>query len=222
MTELELLAREIEWPATPDVAGRLVLEPRRRSRRVLVAVALALLALAVAFAVPPARSAILRFFHLGGVTVERVDTVPPAQERPLAADLGAPISRAGARLELGRPFRLPPEASGARLYGAGGVVSAVLATPEPVLLSEFGSTGLMKKLASASTSVERVEIAPGVEGLWLSGGEHVFFGPSIPPRLAGNVLLWERGGVTFRLEGRRLGLKDALRLARSLEGTSTG
>jgi hypothetical protein len=226
MTELERslieLRRELDWPPTPDVAARLVLARRRQPRRLLLAVAAAALAVAVAFAVPPARSAILRFFHLGGVTVERVETLPPAQERPLGADLGTPVSAADAKLVLGRPFRFPPAARGAPLYQSGNIVSTLFAAPKPVLLSELAFTGLLKKVAGASTAVQFVEIAPGVEGLWISGASHVVFGPAVPPRLAGNVLVWEQDGITFRLEGKDLERDDALRLARELLGTPAG
>ena len=82
------------------------------------------------FAVPQARSAILRFFHLGGVTVERVTTLPAAEERPLAVGLGAPVSRAEAEAVLGGPVALPRVNGEPQLYEREGVVSAVLATPE--------------------------------------------------------------------------------------------
>jgi len=108
MTELERdlrsLGSAVSWPPAPDVVSRL--ELGRRRRRVLVpAVALALVALIAALAVPQSRSAILRFFHLRGVTVEQVETLPPAAERPLAAGLGAPTDDAGAETMLGAPFQ---------------------------------------------------------------------------------------------------------------------
>ena len=82
----ELRALEVDWPPTPEL--RLVLEPlRRRSRRPLfAAVALALVALAAAFAVPQSRGAILRFLHLGGESVQFVETLPPASVSPDRAD----------------------------------------------------------------------------------------------------------------------------------------
>ena len=215
---LRALAAQVEWPATPDVAGRLELVPprgRRRRRLVLVAIAAALLAIAIAFAVAPARSSILRFLHLGGVTVERVSVLPPAEQRPLAADLGSPVGAARARAILGGPLRLPPVAGAPALYERDGTVSALLADPEPLLLTETAFTGLMKKL-SATSEVESVEVEPGVEGLWIAGPAHVFFGPDLPPRLAANVLLWEQGGVTYRLEGRSLTKERALELARAV------
>ena len=44
----------------------------------------------------------------------------------------------------------------------------------------------------------------------------------MPPRLAGNVLVWEQDGITFRVEGKDLERDDALRLARELLGTPAG
>ena len=85
MTELEralvALGNELEFPPTPDFWPRVGerLQRRRWVRPLVFAVALGALALGVALAVPPARSAILRFFHLGSATVQQVATLPPAQ-----------------------------------------------------------------------------------------------------------------------------------------------
>jgi hypothetical protein len=53
-------------------------------------------------------------------------------------------------------------------------------------------------------------------GLWLSGAAHVFVFPGAPPRLAGNVLLVLRAGLTLRIEGKGLPRAEALRLAGEL------
>src|SRR4051812_48186820 len=131
MTELERALRslQVDWPTTPAV--RLELAPRRGRRRIVLIVAL-VVAIAVAVAVPSSRSTILRFFHLGGVTVIRVSTLPAAEERPLAAGLGAIVTDEEARRALGVPF-LPHEHG--KLYEQGGFVSTVLGGP--LLLSEF-------------------------------------------------------------------------------------
>jgi hypothetical protein len=207
--ERELRALDVEWPAAPEL--RLELARRRRVRAV-VAVAL-VAALAAAFAVPQSRSAILRFFHLGGVTVVRVETLPPAQERSLAAGLGGQVSDDEAARALGAPF-LP--ARHGTLYERDGFVSTVL--QGPVLLSEFGSEYLIKKIASGK--VEYVVVASGVTGLWIADQPHVVVFPEASPRLAGNVLVWAKGGVTFRLEGRGLDEETALKLAREILGTT--
>jgi len=218
MTELEQALRtlRVEWPETPDVAGRLDLRPRRRRRVLVAAVALAVVALAAAFAVPQSRSAILRFFHLRGVTVERVRTLPPAAEVPLSAGLGSEESDADAARTLGGPF-LPREHG--TLYERDGIVSTLL--DGPVLLTEFGAPEFLKKFVTSK--VEWIEIAPNVQGLWISGAPHVvYFFPQASPRLAGNVLVWATQTRTFRLEGPSLAKDDALRLAREIMGTAAG
>src|SRR2546421_4866785 len=133
--ERELRSLEIEWPPTPEL--RLVLEPRRRrSRRpLLAAVALGLAALAAAFAVPQSRGAILRFLHLGGESIQFVQTLPPAEQRPLEAGLGPAVSEAEAKARIAA-LLLPP-AGRLRLHERGGVVSLVFEHEgKPVLLSE--------------------------------------------------------------------------------------
>ena len=223
MTELEqrllLLAAEIEWPPTPELGLPALPEQRRRPlwRPLLVAAAVLLVAACVAALVPGARSAILHWFRIGGASVERVQALPPAEQRSLAAALGRPVGAAEAERVLGAPVRLPGNAR--QLYRQGGVVSALLETGSgPVLLSELRSRDLpvlLKKLASGSTSVDFVTVAGGT-GAWISGARHVVIFPSAPPRLAGNTLLWEDAGVTYRLEGARLDRQTALALARSL------
>lgn len=219
--ELSALAAHVDWPATPEL--QLALEPRvqrRRSRRPLVAALAfaAVLALGAAFAVPESRGAILRFLHLGGVTIVRVDVLPPAESRPLTVGLGVPVTLAEAQTALrGKPL-IPPVTPRPTLYRSGGSVISMLVTynGEPVLLSEFPfGGGFMKKFAGGGTSME-----PGGMGnlpsIWISGAVHDVFFPGASPRLAGNVLVWERNGVTYRLESRSLSHADAVALAQSL------
>jgi hypothetical protein len=218
---LAALATEIEWPETPPLELRL--EPslhRRRDLRRPLALAFALLlaALGIAFAVPPARSAILRFLHLGGVTIERTQQLPSAEERALRASLGTPVAAERVRAELGFRPLLPPQPQRLRLYARDGTVSVLLEQPTVTLLTEFRSDiepgVLVKKLAGDATRIEVVRVG-GAEGFWLSGARHVVVEPGLPPRYAGNTLLWQRGNVTLRLEG-RLTEADALRIARTI------
>ena len=219
--ELSALAAHVDWPAAPEL--QLALEPRvqlrRRPRPLVAAIALAaLLALAAGFAVPESRGAILRFLHLGGVTIVRVDVLPPAESRPLTAGIGRLVTRAEAESALSGGLLVPPVTPRPRLYASGGPVISMLVTyrGEPVLLSEFPfSGGFMKKLAAGGTSIEAGGLGD-VPSIWLSGAVHDVFFPGISPRLAGNVLLWERGNTTYRLEGRSLSHADAVALARSL------
>jgi hypothetical protein len=220
--EHELRSLEIEWPATP--AFRLVLgeQERRRSRRPFaLALVLALVALATAFAVPQSRGAILRFLHLGGETIEFVDTLPPAEERPLDANLGIAVSLAEAKLRV--PGLLLPPGGRLPLHAAGDIVSAVFRYGGgEVLLSEVdtgpNSQPFLKKLAGG----EWVEIEPDLWGVWLTGAPHVFFFPREPARLAGNTLVWVKGRTTYRLEGPQLSQEEALELARALRYPGKG
>jgi hypothetical protein len=205
--ERELSALELAWPETP--AFRLE-HARRPRRRWLVAVAVAVVALAAAFAVPQSRGAILRFLGFGAVRIELVQRLPRAQERPLTSGLGPVVSRS----ELHGRLLLPPLRPLPPLHRLYDIVSLVFTYDgEPVLLSELPGSNplLLKKLATDATRIEGIE-----HGLWLTGAQHVFLFPGASPRLAGNVLLWQRDGLTLRLEGRHLSLAAALRLVRSL------
>jgi len=181
-----------------------------------------IVAFGIAMAVPPARSAILRFFHIGAVTIERVQTLPPARERPLAAGLGPALpldqaeARSGVRLVLHAPR---PD----RFYARPGLLATLLEyRSKPVLLAEFqgDQLGITKKLAGPGTTVEPAPI--GSFGIWIAGGKHVLYWETSPgqisriePRLAGNVLIWTEGGRTFRLEG-ALREEQMLELARDI------
>jgi hypothetical protein len=219
-SELRALAAEIEWPETPALRPELAPARRRlrpRGRPLAVAIAVAAVALAAAFAVPQSRGAILRFLGLGSVRVEFVEHLPPAQERPLAANLGSPISRAVARDLLGRPPLEPSLTPSPTLHGRGEIVSLLfLHDREPVLLSELtGQSLMLKKIAVTSTSARWMRVGND-PAIWISGGRHVVAFPHAPPRLAGNVLVWQHGNLTLRLEGAHLTFRDALRLAGKL------
>jgi hypothetical protein len=220
--ERELRSLPIEWPETP--ALRPELAPRRRVRRQLVVgFAVVLLAIAVAFAVPPARSAILRFFHLGGVTIERVETLPDATARSLEAGLGPERRLDEAARVAGFAPALPPGADVRRAYARPHVIAIPLGGGR--LLTELSGGAnfvLSKKFASGATRIEPVQVN-GHDGIWLEGGPHVlvYLDENDVPvaktlRLAGNTLVWQVGTRTFRLEG-PLTLRQAVALAESIQ-----
>jgi hypothetical protein len=213
MTELEralvALGRELDLPSEPDLRSRVGerIERRPRHRRALVLALALLVALGIALAVPNARSAILRFFHIGAVTIERVETVPAARGRPLVAGLGPALSlqvaeaRSGLRLVLTGPRPT-------RFYAQPGLIATLLQyRGKPVLLAELqgDQTGISKKLAGPDTRIEPADVRGFA--LWLEGGEHVLTWEApagetqLQRRLAGNVLIWTVGQRTFRLEG---------------------
>jgi hypothetical protein len=219
--ELRELAAAIEWPETPalrpELAPRGHLFPRRR----VVALALAVVAVAVAaaFAVPQSRGAILRFLGLGAVHVAFVDRLPPAQELPLTATLGPAISPAVARDALHQPPLQPPLRPAPTLHARGGIVSLLfLHAGEPVLLSELASNGspVLKKVVLTTASLRWVRVGND-PAIWISGDRHVAVFPHAPARLAGDVLVWQDGNLTLRLEGAHLSLRDALKLAQAID-----
>ena len=205
--ERELTALEVAWPETP--AFRLAFPQRRRRRLLVAALVAAAIAVAAAFAVPSSREAILRFIHLRGVVIERVERLPAAQERPLAAGLGPVATPEAAAQALGRRPLLPALDPEPPLHLRDGVVSFVYVDHgQTVLVSEVASTDvvILKKIATFATKAE-----PVPDGFWLTGGPHVVLFPGAPSRIAGNVLLAERGGLLVRIEGRNLDKAEALR-----------
>jgi hypothetical protein len=247
MPELELalaqIGREVDFPDTPDLAPRVRQRlaagsrPRRRlmpARRGLV-LAFATLAVAVgaAMAVPQSRAAILEFFGLRGVEIQRVEKLPPVP-RQTTLDLGEELTLEQAAAHAGFDAVIPEELGDPDHvyyldFPVGGMVSFVYGdTQEPrALFTQFRATvedAVYKKVLE-NTVIERLRIN-GEPGFWLTGEPHVFYYVDAQGmfddeniRLAGNVLLWERGRLTLRLEG-DLSRADAVEIARSVRRLS--
>ena len=234
MTELEqqllALGARLEVPPAPDLVPTVLarLPDRRRpvrpARRTLaVALATALLLAATAMAVPATRHAILHVLGLRGVRIERVPRLPPLP------------AGAGRRLELGQRIplaRIRHAASFTALLPAhptadyldhnvpGGRISLLA---RRVLIIEFRGTTIpfIFKLIGPHTRVKRLRIN-GAPGVYLYDAPHeVLFQETTGQvqtdhiRLAGNVLLWQQGPLTLRIEGTHT-LHQALVLAQSL------
>jgi hypothetical protein len=225
MTNLEVdlrgLAPFVELPPERDLAPavRARIGARRpHPGRLVLALALVVAALAVAFAVPPARSAILRWLGLGNARIEFVDRLPDVRtRRPL--DLGARTSLATARKSV--PYHVltskllgKPEEVRVRFDQ----VAFVYDDHKLVLLQSEGT--FFTKEVGPGTHVDRFRLN-GEEALWVSGARHFFGyidtnGQSRPAELylAGNALIWQRNELTLRLEG-KLSRAEAVRIARS-------
>ncbi|HYN70381.1 MAG TPA: hypothetical protein VEX41_09240 [Candidatus Eisenbacteria bacterium] len=170
-------------------------------------------------------------------------TAAPART-PAAIDgvpLGTSIDLAGIDAAAGFQVQLPilPEL-GAPIgtYVAGGVSPIVnvtygssLAFPAPsgqtiglvvtALEARIGDQRLLEKFAEPGTTIEAVTV-DGHPGFWIAGAPHLLIyvrpnGSRIddPVRLAGNVLAWNDGEVTYRIEG-AANLATALRVAASM------
>jgi hypothetical protein len=245
MSELELalvhLGRQIEYPPSPDLApvvrarvaeGRPPRFAPGGRRALVIALAALTVAIGAVMAVPQTRAAILEFFRLRGVTVERVGELPTV-----------PINQDFNKLFLGERVTLDeaceradfdvvvPEALGDpdgiffSNSPSGGMVSFLYGTVEKptALFTEFRATveDVIFKKVAATTRVEPVRV-DGEPGFFLSGDPHEFsyfdrtgtYRQELV-RLAGNVLLWERGPLTLRLEA-DIPKAEALKIARSV------
>lgn len=232
-TSLRALAADVAFPPTPSLADAVAtrLEPHRplwsrfAGRRVVVAVAIVLAAFAAVLAASPgARSAFLELFGIEGATVYRVERAPDVSRfGPLVR--GQAVTLDEARRAVAFEVLVPP--TGGRpvervfLDRVVGAVSFVYCCPELILTEFLGeAVPYVQKIAGPDVRIEEVRVRGG-RGLWLEGAHAVVFRDSSGVvredelRLAGNVLLWERNGVTFRLEG-DIDREKALALAEEL------
>ena len=226
------LAQHVAFPPEPDVAarvrerlaaeaaapegrraGRLPRGGRFRRRLAIPLAALALLAGGVA-AVPSARSTVLDWLGIGGVTIERVPEAPTPT--PSALDLGQRIAAPAGLLvpdELG-----PPD----EVYRDGELVTLLYREPR-ILLTQFRGRveePLIRKLVGPDTTVEPVRVG-GEPGYWLGAAHALLYEDpaggirEAPQRLAGPTLVWRHGDLTLRLEA-DITKSRALAIARSV------
>lgn len=218
--EHELRALPIAFPAEPDLAPRVLARLEQPVRRWWLAPALVALAAAGALlAIPQTRAAILDLFRIGGVEVERVESQPRAPVRPPA--LGQEVSFATAQRRVDFPLLSPRDPSTAYVEGR-----MVNLRWKRYVLSQWRGEQLpfaTKQVGPGSQTVG-VDVR-GATGIWITGARHeiIYRDPTTGQivaksrRLAGNVLIWEAGGITYRLEGART-LADARAVARNLKG----
>jgi hypothetical protein len=193
--------------------------------------------LIVILVTPPGRQAIARLAEIAGITIEFKQV--PEVVTPPARVVGEIVTLAEAQEALEIALRLPeamdePDSIQLTSWGGGRQVAMVwnadenlpeiLDTGTGLVLVQFAAAveqELLLKNATAATRLERVEVN-GSDGFFLSGAPHVVFfkdadGLIIEDtiRLAGNVLVWEVDGITYRIES-ALSLAAVLDLAESL------
>jgi hypothetical protein len=228
---LAALAGALDVPPSPDVVpGTLArlpergpARPRRVRRSVAVALAAALALAGAAFAVTPARHAILSVLGLRGVRIERVPSLPQR------------LNGAGARSDLGRriPINRARHAAGFTAVLPSATAAAYLDRDVPggritllagrLLITEFRgrSIPVVFKLIGPGTRSRQLRIRGG-PAVYLSGAPQELIiqessGAARAERVrrVGNVLIWQRGPVTVLIEGTGT-LGRALGVARSL------
>jgi len=233
---LVALGIALDTPAPPEgmisaVIARLPARGPARTRRILrplaIAFATLLLLAGVAMALPTSRHAILRVLGLRGVAIERVPRLPPLPPGPGARlGLGERIPLSEARHAAAFTAVIPPGVTAAYLEHdlPGGRISLLAGR---LLIMEFRGTGVpfAFKLAGPGTHIKMLRVNGG-PGVYLSGAPHQLLvqtsnGEVVADhvRLAGNVLVWQQGPVTVRIEGTH-SLGQALAVAHSMS-TST-
>ena len=196
-----------------------------RSRRTTaIALAVLLFACATVAAVPATRNAVLEALGLRGATIERRERLP-ADARPQPLDLGPRTTIDTARRELGfTPLVPAPLGEPDGVHGDGEALTLDYQTRPRILITQFRGDvhpDYAGKIGSQATSLERLEV-DGDRAVWVSGAPHFFFYRDPDGavqerslRMAGNVLLVERGNLLVRVEG-DLRREQAVRIARSL------
>ena len=226
-------ARLEERPAPPF--WRIFWSPRLAF---VPALATLVLLAAATVALQPLGATAAEALGLRGIAIFRAAT-PPAGSGAVLADarlvpsIEVASEAAGFRVlapaALGRPdevyLRTSPQGTQAFLvYGARPGIAASERSGIAVLVIEAqGSVEvpLLGKVLGPDTRTEQLTVGGG-EGVWIEGAPHqVFFrapsGEAVidTVRLAGNVLLWERGTLLLRIEG-EMPRDEALRIAASV------
>jgi hypothetical protein len=210
-------------------------DPRRLA---LVAAVLLVLLGAAALANPATRDAIAHFFHVRGVVVSRQSSPLPSFSPVTPLDLGRRTTMADAQSAV--KFKIVgPAALGVpdAVYVDSGIPGGEVAlayTPRPgiplvsetglgVLVTEFRGDlipGFISKEVGPGTKLEETSVH-GDPGWWITGEPHMIVvqvaGRDQPEmlRLAASTLIWEHGGVTYRIES-DLSKADAMRIAADL------
>ncbi len=240
MTERSLTAAladlPIGFPEVPDLeatlAGIEAASMRRRIPTLRWAVAaIVIAAFAVVALVAPVREAIADWLGIGVIRIVEVEEIPTGLEDTLG-DLGNEVG-----LDASHPVPAalgPPDQVFARADAGPAEISMIWLPRDD--LPEVGSTGVgailtrfggildgpvIEKSVAADTVVVNVTI-DGSPGWWIGGAAHSFGyldaeGDVVfkTLRLAGNTLLWEDEGLSYRFES-GLGMDEAIQVAESL------
>lgn len=222
--ELAALADRVAPDVGPDLPERVLArldERRPRNRRRVVAAAVAAAA-ASTLLVPQVRAAAADLLGVAGIEISSDTPDAPVEPRsPLPDPKPASVADARAAVDfpVGVPARLGPPDE-VTVADDGRVVS--MSWRDGVLLDQFdGRLGPVFSKEVGATGAEVVRVA-GARAFWIGAAHDLTYvdlhGDEVPmtARLAGRSLVWESGGVTFRLEGEGLHVAEATAIARSV------
>jgi hypothetical protein len=208
----------------------------RPARALAVAAAIVLVAVVAAVAVPGSRAALARLLGVGAVRVTTSEVDPESLASTL--DLGTPLPVGDALDLAGDAFPDPPvpglgDPALAFRDGRAGVVTLVWPAggdlPDVAGPGSDRPTGaglivtaipnpdggpLVEKTVGEDTTMTAVSVAGG-RAYWITGGPHAVDTGDGPARRAGDTLVWDDRGHTYRMES-ALGLDASLALAEEI------
>jgi hypothetical protein len=206
---LHHLGAEIAWPepgdelpaAVSSEIARRGIRPRLLDRRRVVLVAVAIIAvLAVAAATR---------LVIGAIEVTVVPSPAAIPEGSLP--LGKPISLSEAQQSV--PFRIvtpdvldPPDAvfrggEGVALAWRAGELPQIPGTGWGAVLLQLPSDGAQARKGVEAEDLREARVG-GAGAVWITGAHVLTIAGEPSVGVRGNILLWERDGVTLRLESR--------------------
>jgi hypothetical protein len=206
-------------------------------RLAIAAVVVLVLAGAAALINPTTRDAIAHFFHVRGVIVARVSPGPSiSPATPL--NLGRATTLADAQSAVSFTIAVPPALGTpdavyvdssvpggevALAYTPRAGIPVVKQTGLGVLVTEFRGDlipNFLTKEVGPGGTLEETSVK-GDPGWWIAGEPHWIFvtirgtEQQEPLRMAANTLIWEHGGITYRIES-GLSKADAFKIAAGL------
>lgn len=227
--ELRAVAERVAPTPPPDLADAVLArldEPTRSRRRWRAAVAAVVTVVATLGFSPQVRAFAADLLERAGIVVsdEKSDAAPtPDEPLPSAAESDLERAAEAATFPLSAPSRLG-EPESVTIIDQGRVISMSWGDGGIVLDQFDGTLGPVFKKQIGGLDVSTVDLG-GTPAWWIPGPHDLLYVDrdgeivSATARLAGRTLIWERGGVTSRLEVSRLGRGDALAIARTATGT---
>ena len=226
------LAAEIDFPPTPDLRRAVSERAQAPARRWWPSAWPRAAALAVIATLLVAATAAALALVLPGLRITTAPTVPTAEAVASRLALGDPIP--AGTVGAGIPAALGPPDE-AYVIGDHEVLSLVYLADDELPDLAGSGIGLLvqvidgaleremvqKLVAEVGASVTPVRVGPDA-GFWIEGLPHLvrYIDPegrqrSQRTRLVGDTLVWERGGMLYRMES-GLGLDGTLRIAESI------
>jgi hypothetical protein len=223
------LAEHLDYPVSeqaPAALRRRLVAPdhARRTRALLVAAAVLVLMATSIVAIAPARRAVADWLGIGAVEIRRTDAPLPSTtaRHPVPGATGAQQDpNAAARLAAARrAVSFPILTPGIDSAGALAAVDVDRRVPGGLVALSYPRFTVVEiatdptqppplyKLLGAKTRTQQVTVN-GEPGLWIASIHEIGYSDrktgfgKDTVRRSGPVLLWQRAGVTYRIEGLR-------------------